>query len=904
MVLGDKFWYLKGYQEIIEELGSSNFGLSSEKAKQRLIQYGLNKLREAKVDSLLILFLKQFKSPLIYILLIASLIVFITGEYTDGFVILVVLLINAIIGAVQEGRAKQTLFALKKFSGINVLVLRDSKESIIPDTDLVPGDIIILQEGTQIPADARVIESFNLAVDQAALTGESEPVYKVDQILQEKKIIPADQKNMLFKGTHILAGNGKAIVVSTGLDTEIGKIAEQIQKIDTEIPLQKNIRYISKVIIILIGSISIFLFIIGILLGYSTTDMFKTVVSLAVSIIPEGLPIVITLILAHGVLRMSRRNVLVKRLQAVESLGQASVIAVDKTGTITRNEMIIQQVCVNGKIFDIKGIGYSPEGEILFNKQIVDLLKYPELIFMGKLSILCANARVFYSKEKKDWQISGEPTEAALLVFGQKVGFNKDDIEKEFLENISIPFDYHDKYHATIHKTNNKALLNIIGAPETVLPLCKKIRINNKDEDFLDEHVEKIRKIINEMSARGLRILAVGVNESVSDEIKDSELKSLTFIGLLGMEDSLRPEVHGAMQKAKMAGAKVIMITGDHKITARAIAQQAGIYQEGDEVLTGEEMDNLDNYELDEILDRVSVYARATPEHKLRIIEAYKARGQIIAMTGDGVNDAPSLVSADLGVAMGKIGTEVAKESSDLILLDDNFGNIIEAIKEGRRIYQSIKKVMLYLFSTGLAEVAVIIGAILLKLPLPLLAAQLLWLNLVSDGFPILAMSMDIGEEGILNKKPNKKRVIVDFLMKKRMILMALPMAIGTLLVFYFYLPADVFIKGETANMLKAWTMALTTLAAFQWFNAWNCISDVKSVFREKFSNNKFLILATLLVIALQFVAVYVPFFQRILHTIELSLTEWLIALSVAFSVVLFEEVHKLISRYALFRYY
>ncbi|OGI87784.1 hypothetical protein A2995_00705 [Candidatus Nomurabacteria bacterium RIFCSPLOWO2_01_FULL_33_24] len=869
-------WHTKSYKEIIQELSSRESGLNNSEVQKRLKEYGSNELPDPKVDSFFSIFLKQFQSPLIYILFLASLIIFLMGELTDGFIILFVLFFNALIGTIQEGKAQNTLLLLKEFSETNTLILREEKEIIISSKEIVPGDIIILQDGNKIPADARIIDSHYLILDQSTLTGESVPVHKVNLKSLNKKLSPADQNNMVFKGTHIVAGNGKAIVVATGLNTILGKISKKIETINTEIPLKRNIENIAKIIITLVGIISLLLFIIGIWSGNNIREMFKIVVSLSVSVIPEGLPIVITLILTRGVFKMSKQNVLVKRLQAVESLGEAEIIAVDKTGTITKNEMIIQKIYTNNKLFEVGGIGYEPKGKISFNGKIINPRNYPELMMMGKLALFCANARVFYSEEKDQWLVSGEPTEASLLVLGHKIGFNKSKLEEKYPLIIDIPFSHANKYHGTTHLIDNKGLLKIVGAPETVLSLCYKLSLEEK---------KIIESMIRKMSKQGLRVLAVGINENVSFEYKEADTKKLTFIGLFGMKDGLRPEVIEAVKKTKLAGVKVIMITGDHKITAQAVAREAGIFIEGDSILTGKDIDELSDEEFKFELEKTTVFARVSPEHKLKIIKAYKDNGKIIAMTGDGVNDAPSLVAADLGVAMGKIGTEVAKEASDLVLLDDNFGSIVDAIKEGRNIYKNIKRVILYLFSTGIGEIMVITVAIILKLPLPLLAAQIIWLNLVTDSFPILAMSFDSkGGQSFYHEKFSHRKKIIDSLMIQRMIIMATPMVIGTLILFKYYLQID---------SIKALTVSLTVLAAFQWLNAWNCISKTQSLFKEKILQHKFLIGATLLVIGLQLLAVYTPFFQKILHTTPLSFIDWLLIIVVGFSVVIFEEIRK-----------
>ncbi len=869
--------------EIFEKLQANELGLSSEEARLRLQKYGANKLPEAKPDSLAKIFLRQFQSPLIYILLSASAVIFAMGETIDSLIILAVLLFNAIVGTIQEGKAENTLQALKKFVETPAIVVRDGKEIIISDKEVVPGDVIFLQEGDKVPADARVIFSQSLNADEASLTGESEPVHKVADNNS------SEGRNMVLKGTHIVGGSGRALVVGTSSDTVIGRIAKEIAKVESEIPLKANIRDLSRLIIFVVAGISAFLFLAGILSGKTAMEMFSTVVSLAVSVIPEGLPIVMTLVLASGVWRMSKRNALVKKLQAVEALGQARVIAVDKTGTITKNEMVVQKVYVGGKMFSVGGVGYEPKGEIFLGKEPVDSANHPELLFIGKIGALSESARLMYSEEKKEWRISGDPTEAAILVLSQKLGFHKESLLLESPLVAEIPFDYRLKYRASMHKENNGNIISVIGAPEIILGLSGKIGYGEGEVSLLQKEKEELESAFVSMSREGLRVVAVAEKKISSENLKAEDVGGLTFVGFFGMKDALRLEVPEAMKKAFSAGMKVVMITGDHKVTAMAIAKEAGIYRDGDIVLTGQEIDNLGERELSEKLHSVSVFARVTPEHKLRIVKAYKARGEIIAMTGDGVNDAPSLVAADLGVAMGKIGTEVAKEASDIVLLDDNFGSIVSAVEEGRWIYKTIKKVILYLFSTSAGEVLTISAAIFLGLPLPLLASQIIWLNFVTDGFLTVAMAMESKEEGLLSgtfEKP--KKYLMDKLMAFRMIIMAIPMGIGTLYLFTL---------NQGADLAKAWTVSLTVLAVFQWFNAWNCRSEEKSVFKMRVFSNKFLVGATLIVIGLQIFAVYNPLAQKILRTVPLELSEWGLIIAVASSIIFVEEIRKFFYR-------
>lgn len=878
-------WSTEPISEIFKKLNTNESGLSSEMVQSLFSKYGPNSLPEPKVPGIFSVFLSQFLNPLIYVLISAAAVVLIMGETTDAVIIFLVLTFNAIVGTIQEGRAQHTLRALRKFVETSASVFRDGKIIVVSDKDVVPGDIILLQEGDKIPADARVISANSLKVNESSLTGESAPVVKIADTVSEGSISLHDAKNIIFKGTNIVSGTGTAVVVATGLTTEIGKISEAIAFIDTEVPLKKNIRFLSHMIIVAVFSISIALTLFGLASGKSLQEMFATVASLSVSIIPEGLPIVMTLVLAAGVWRMTHRNVLVKKLQAVEALGQAKIIAVDKTGTLTKNEMVLEKIYTNGKFFDIQGHGYEPKGDALFEGKVIDPLNHPELVLAGRVASFCSNAHTIYIEDTKTWKVSGDPTDAALEVFAKKIGFKSPTWESKKI--FDLPFDYLTKYHMTIHEFENKNFLTVVGAPEKILALSNRIWREKKPEELSHEKRAVLEAAFLDMSQQGLRVLAFAINADAPATVVGSDPPPLIFGGFFAMKDPLREEATQAIRNAHQAGIRVVMITGDHKITAHAIAQEVGLARDGDSVITGEELDKLSDEELLERFGNCSVFARVTPEHKLRIIELFRKRGDVVAMTGDGVNDAPSLAAADLGVAMGKIGTEVAKEAADLVLLDDNFGNIIAAVEEGRSIYKTIKKVILYLFSTSIGEVLTISGAIFLGLPLPILPAQIIWLNFVTDGFLDVSLAMEPKEDGLLNDRSIKPpKYILDAFSIKRMVFMGIVIAIGTLCIFTKYLDD---------GLEKAITMSLTTLAIFQWFNAWNCKSENKSVFINPFKN-RFLVGATITVIVLQLFAIYHPFMQRHLHTVSLTLQDWISAILIAASVLLLEEARKLIA--------
>ncbi|MFH0890557.1 MAG: cation-transporting P-type ATPase [Candidatus Liptonbacteria bacterium] len=881
-------WHKLPLPEIEKELNTDyRLGLSSLEAKSRLAEDGPNELPEGEREGWIRIFIRQFESPLIYVLIIAALVVFALGEVIDSSLIVLVLVFNAIVGTIQEGRAENAMLALRKFTTTTTTLIRDGKEVIVPDREVARGDIILLHEGDKVPADARLIEASTLRTEEASITGESRPVHKDPEYSPDQYAPISAQTNMLFKGTGIASGRGKAVAIATGQGTYLGLISQTISKIDTEIPLKRNIRKFSEYLIWSIGIFSVGLLGLGLAMGRPLSEMFAVTVSLAVSIIPEGLPIVLTLILARGVWRMAKHNALVKKLQAVEALGEAKIIAVDKTGTLTCNELVIRSIYIDAKMFNVLGAGYEPKGEIKLDGNTVTPASHPELLLAGRIAVICANARTAYSEEYQSWRVSGDPTEAAMFVLATKMGFDKDDVERETPLIAEIPFDYRLKYHATAHNLgNSRQFITVVGAPESVLPLGAKIFENGKPEELSQEKRGRIEGVFHHMSRAGLRVVAFGYKETpISRKGENIEVSGLVLVGLFGIQDSLRPEVPEAMMKAKLAGIRVVMITGDAKLTAIAIAKEAGIWQHGDEVITDEDLKHLSENELQQRIKRTSVFARITPENKMKIIDAYRKNGQIVAMTGDGVNDAPSLVAADLGVAMGKIGTEVAREAADIVLLDDNFGSIVSAVEEGRNMYATIQKVILFLFSTSLGEALVILGAVILGWPIPLSAPQILWMNLVTDSFVAFALALESKERDLLLNNPMRRnKFFIDRTFLIRMFIMSAVMTFGGLLSFGLLYQTD---------MVRAWTITLTVMAMFQWLNGWNCHSVGRSVFEEVPWKNKFLLGGVILAALIHVVAVYTPFLQKILDLAPLNWQEWVWSFSVAFLIVIFEELRK-----------
>lgn len=874
-------WHKLTPEKTLEILGTKREGLSLSQADEKLRIHGPNILPAKKPDSLAKIIFEQFKSPVIYLLLIAALIVLALGDTVDAIVIVAVLVINAGIGAYQEGKAQNTLRALENFVKTEATVIRGGDEMILSDEHIVPGDIVFLKEGDKIPADARILELSSFRVDESALTGESVPVSKTIEPLDKDDIVPADQTNMVFRGTFVVGGNAYVVVTTTGLDTVIGEISQELKQIDTEVPLKENIKKLSRVIIVGVVGVCLALFILGIFKNFGAREMFATVVAISVSAIPSGLPMVVTIILAAGVHRMSKRNALVRKLQAVEALGQASVIAVDKTGTITLNQMMVSKFYADGKIFDITGSGYGLEGDVLFKRDKVVLSDNPLFEIAGKVSVLTAFAEVAYSEENKSWKrMFGDPTEAALLVFAQKLGFHREGFIRENPILIEIPFDSSTGYHAVLGKVNGENFLAVAGAPETIIPICNSIFKSGKSEKISNEERQELLNEVSNLSKQGLRVIALAYDEDSSEKI-NTKLTSVRFLGLVAIEDSLRQEVSLAVEKAGEAGIKVVMITGDHKETAKALAQRSGIWKEGDLVVSGDDLKRMTIPELKDLLPKTTVFARVAPEHKLKIIEAYRANGEIVAMTGDGVNDALSLAAADLGVSMGKIGTEVAKEASDIVLLDDNFLSIVSAVEEGRSIYATIKKVVLYLFSTSIGEIFAISAAMLLDLPLPLVASQIIWLNFVTDGFLVIALAME-PKEHLHGKSKASPSNLIDRLMVERMLLQGFVMMVGTIILFKYFLPS---------GYAHASTVALTTLAVFQWFNVWNCRTDKISKKRLKMTPALFWTIS--IVFTLQLLAVYTPTLQSVLRTTPLSLFDWMLIVMVASSIIVVDLIWK-----------
>jgi Ca2+-transporting ATPase len=878
-------YHNKEIKEVFAELHTSEKGLTEKEAQEKLQKYGLNEIEEKKKVSPFKIFISQFKNFLIYILFAAVVISTIVGyddyvkhggslveHFMDSIVILIILILIGVIGFIQEYRAEKAIEALKKLASLKARVVRDGKEKQIDVNKLVPGDIVILEAGDKIPADGRLIELHNLQTQEAALTGESVPIKKELKVLPEKTQI-ADQKNMLFSGTIITNGRGKAIVTRTGMNTEIGKIATMIQEAKPEpTPLQVKLEKLGKMLGVAVIAISVIVFIAGALTGKGLLEMFKTAVSLAVAAVPEGLPAVVVVSLALGARRMVKRNALIRRLPSVETLGATTVICSDKTGTLTKNEMTVKKIYANKKVIEVSGSGYSIQGDFFFNGKKINP---KEILLLLKIGALNNDASL------SDGKVVGDPTEGSLIVSAAKGGLIKEELEKDTPRIDEIEFTSERKMMTTVHKINGEKVAYVKGAPEVVLSHCTSIYDNGKVRKLGEKEKKEILEINRRFANDALRVLGFAY-KTIFDKVNE---KNLTFVGLQGMIDPPREEAKLSIEKCKKAGIKVVMITGDHEITAKAIAKQLGIKGKS---LTGHQLEEIEN--LEGVVEDIAIYARVNPEHKIKIVDALKKKGHIVAMTGDGVNDAPALKKADIGTAMGITGTDVAKEASDMILTDDNFASIVNAVEEGRGIYDNIKKFVEYLLSSNLGEVLTVFIAIILSPffanALPLLAIQILWINLVTDGLPALALSVEPMEKDIMTRKPrNPKEKILSKSIIMRMVVVGSVMMLGTLVLFKVY--------SLSKGVFYAQTMAFTTLMMFQMFNVLNCRSEDKSLFKIGLFSNAHLIGAITISILLQLTVIYTPL-NIWFKTVPLGLVDWLLVFLVSSSVLWVIEIIKL----------
>lgn len=895
-------WHSLQASEVLDKFKSNIIkGLSSNDAKSRLARWGTNTLPEPKSRAFFLIILHQFLSPLIYLLLAAAGIAFFIGDASDAIVILVVVFLNAAIGAFQEGRAEQSLATLRKLSKLKAQVLRDGQQQIIEAGDIVPGDILVLNSGDAVVADARLVETSSLAVAEAALTGESLPVIKSIESIVEKTVL-ADRNNMVYAGTYITAGRGLAIVVTTGVQNEIGKIANLATTTtqpltQLEVRIKQFGRYLAFASLIVFGLVVA----IGLWRDIKFSDIFMIAISQMVSLVPEGLPVAMTIALAVGVQRMARRGTIVRKLSAVETLGSTTVICSDKTGTLTRNEMVVTSIYLpfRKREITVTGVGYAPEGHFIEKDHTLtpSLDACLQKLFIA--STLCNDAQLLGpDATDKHWRIIGDPTEGALLTMAVKGELNPLSVKKLYPRKAELPFNSDIKMMATQHEVANKSVVYVKGAPETLLKYC--------DSYFNDGHIERldnsslanVQAAAEKMAASALRLLAVGfIENAFIDGSKGFAplMGKITLIGLIGELDPPRTEVAKSIKECQAAGIKPVMVTGDHKITGLAIAKALGISRQDDLAIDGEELDQLSDNELLEKVNRISVFARVHPTQKLRIVEAYQKRGEIVAMTGDGVNDAPALVRANVGVAMGITGTEVAKEAAKIVLTDDNFSTIVTAIAEGRLVYQNIKKLILFLFVTSIDEVVVLFLALILGYPPPLAAVQILWINLVTEGALTINLIMEPAEGDEMKRLPTPvKQPLLDKTILSRIPFMVVTSVISTF--GWFIYRTSVGIAPELVQ-----TETFTMLAVCQWFNVLNCRSATRSAFSLDLFKNPWLLGGLALGNALHAAVIYWPPLGQFFHTVPIGIVQIFGIGAIASLVLWVEEVRKFILRNKFF---
>lgn len=863
------------------------YGLSEKEAEKKYKKYGPNALTEKKKISPVKILIAQFSDFMVLILLASTLVSAFMGELTEAITIVTIVIINALMGFIQEYRTERTMEALKGLAAPMAKVVRDGNTVEIPAERIVPGDLVLLETGDRIPADAALIKSNSLCVDESLLTGESVPVEKQVQTDGRKNANINEKSSSVYMGTIITSGRGEAVVCSTGMMTEMGKIADMIQNIETEqTPLQKRLDSLGKYIVYGCLIICAIVAVTGLLRGEKLFTMLLSGISLAVAAVPEGLPAIVTIALALGVQKMLKRNALIRKLPAVETLGCASVICSDKTGTLTENKMTVRKIYTNGGFVEVGGSALSSEGEFISAKRKIDPKSNNSLKLTLEVGVLCNNASMARISENRSfgkitslipkiekWELDGDPTEAALLVVGAKGGLTQNVLSETYFRIDELPFDSDRKCMSVICDNHNgETFVFTKGAADVIIEKCNRIHTSKGIVALNEAGVKRVLKANDDMANEALRVLGVAFRRLDSRNYSHNDVeKELVFVGLIGMIDPPRKEALDAVRKCKLAGIKPIMITGDHKITAAAIARELNIAGEGDRVLTGTQLEQMDDWKLEKMVDEVSVYARVSPRHKLRIVRALKKRGHIVAMTGDGVNDAPAIKEADIGIAMGITGTDVTKEASSMILLDDNFATIVAAVEEGRVIYNNIRKFIRYMLSCNIGEVLTMFVGTLIGLPLPLLPIQILWVNLATDGLPAIALGLEPAEKDIMMRSPRgaKENIFSKGLWQLILFRGAL-IGFCTLAVF-------ISILNFTSNIDIARTGAFVTLVITQLIHVFECKSERKNIFEIPIFNNMPLVLAVSCSLIMILGVVYVPLFQGIFKTVPLSLNDWIL---------------------------
>jgi Ca2+-transporting ATPase len=868
-------------EKVLHALQSNLNGLSDEEAKLRLHKFGYNKLKRRKKVSPLQIFLAQFKNTFVIMLLIAIVISVMIGwfetkaaaephvvleTYVDAIAIGAIVVLNAIVGFIQEFRSEKAMEAMEKLTAPKARVLRGGRDILIPATEVVPGDILLLETGVRIAADGRLLEAMDLSIDEAILTGESSPVRKTVSVFPAETPT-ADRKNMVFMGTHVTYGRGKAVVTSTGMNTQFGKIAEMVQIVEKEeIPLKLKIDRFSKKLGIVIIIVSIAIILLDLIrIRRIDIEIFMTAVALAVSAVPEGLPAIVTVTLALGARELAKRNAVIRRLASVETLGSTTIICSDKTGTLTKGEMTVRKIFVNNQTIEVTGTGYEPKGDFYLNGRNINPMDDPHLGLLLKIGVLCNNANY------NGTRVIGDPTEGALIVAAAKGGIHKNEVETRYPRRGEIPFSSERKRMTTIHDMpDGHRVAYMKGSPETVLQLCDRVYHNGKEIKLSKAMRDKILRKNEEMASQALRVLGMAykpISEQLTEYNKERVENNLVFVGLVGMIDPPREEVKEAVALCEQAGIKTVMITGDHKLTAMAIAKELGIMKSG-LAFTGRELDNINDEEFEKIVENVSVYARVSPEHKLRIVRALKKKGHVVAMTGDGVNDAPALKQADIGVAMGITGTDVTKEASDMILADDNFATIVKAVEGGRVIYDNIRKFIRFLLALNFTELALVGSFAVIGLPLPLLPAMILWLNLVTDGPPAVALSMESPAEDVMRRPPRSPKEGILHGMIFFILASSLIQLVAEIGAFWWGF-------SVIGSVEKARTMVFLVACFYELIVVWNCRSESRNAFKVGFLTNKMLIIAVIISVFSTLAVIYVPTLRFMFQTVTLDPLDW-----------------------------
>lgn len=882
-------WYNQDEKSVEQTLQTHmENGLSWKEAQKRFEKVGPNQLQDQSTISAFALLMNQFKDFMVLVLLIATFISGLLGEYMDAITIIAIVVLNAILGFIQEFRAEKSLHALKELTAPTAHVIREGVLQEIPASDLVPGDIIYFEAGDRIPADIRLFESKGVYIEESALTGESVPVHKeIVQITNDTDVSLGDQCNMAFMGTLVTRGSGQGIVVATGMSTQMGQIAQLIQTTDSiQTPLQHRLEQLGKVLITIALILTAIVVLTGIWHGHDAYKMFLAGVSLAVAAIPEGLPAIVTVALALGVQRMIKRKAIVRKLPSVETLGCASVICSDKTGTLTQNKMCVTNLWTNGEVIEVTGTGYDPQGEFVINEKPLSFQSKPYVRQMLEYGVLCNNAHLneeiqtqsgLLKKKESVWEITGDPTEGALVVLGAKAGIWKDKLDQKCSRLEEFPFDSGRKMMSVLVRNSfNEKRVITKGAPDVLLERCTHVLWQGKIARMTPEIEKQINAANEQMASKALRVLAIAYRDVKGTEALQNEAQAergLIFVGLYGMIDPPRAEVKQAIAECKRAGIKTVMITGDHQKTAEAIAADLGILTKGGLSLNGRQLQQMSDKEFMEVVDKIAVYARVSPEHKLRIVKALQQKGHVVAMTGDGVNDAPAIKAADIGIAMGITGTDVAKEASSLILSDDNFTTIKAAIEEGRNIYENIRKFIRYMLASNVGEILVMFFAMLMGLPLPLVPIQILWVNLVTDGLPAMALGVDKSEGNVMTHPPrDRKESIFARGLGWKIISRGFLIGLTTLAAFWLTL------QNNPDDLVRAQTIAFTTLVMAQLIHVFDCRSE-KSIFSRNPFENKWLIVAVIISTLMLVGVMYIEALQPIFKTVALSLNEWLFVL-------------------------